>query len=124
MSSYKNFAVVGVDITGNFIVRQLLKDKAAGTVNEVIVLTRQVSLVILGQTLPTHQGSKTFFDGDARVISADYLNKQPIKDAARWGGYRCLYHLICSSWRARTIAEAAKEADAKLFTPSEFGVSS
>ena len=87
MSGYENFAVVGAGVTGNFIVRQLLKDKAA------------------------------------RVISVDYLNKQPIKDA-RWGGYRCLYHLICSSWRARSIAEAAKEANVRLFIPSEFGVSS
>lgn len=43
MSGYKNFAIVGAGITGSFIVRQFLKDKAAGTINEVVVLTRQVS---------------------------------------------------------------------------------
>jgi pyrroline-5-carboxylate reductase len=43
MSGYKNFAVVGAGNTGSLIVRQLLKDKAAGTVNEVVVLTREVS---------------------------------------------------------------------------------
>jgi hypothetical protein len=47
MSGYKNFAVVGAGATGSFIVRQLLKDKLAGNVNEVVVLTRQVSLVTL-----------------------------------------------------------------------------
>jgi glycine/D-amino acid oxidase-like deaminating enzyme len=41
---YKNFAVVGAGVTGSFIVRQLSKDKAAGTINQVIVLTRQVRL--------------------------------------------------------------------------------
>jgi len=44
MSGYKNFAIVGAGKTGSFIVRQFLKDKVAGTVNEVVVLTRQVSI--------------------------------------------------------------------------------
>ena len=44
MSGYKNFAIAGAGTTGNFIVRQFLKDKAAGVINQVIVLTRQVSI--------------------------------------------------------------------------------
>jgi hypothetical protein len=71
MSGYKNFAVVGAGNTGSFIVRQLLKDKSAGIVNQVVVLTRQVSLASLGQTLPTHwqwQESKTTVEGDAKVV--------------------------------------------------------
>ena len=43
MSGYKNFAVVGAGATGSYLVRQFLKDKAAGSVNQVVVLTRQVS---------------------------------------------------------------------------------
>jgi cation diffusion facilitator CzcD-associated flavoprotein CzcO len=43
MSAYKNFAVIGTGNTGDFIVRQLLKEKLAKVVNEVTVLTRQVS---------------------------------------------------------------------------------
>jgi len=43
MSGYKNFAIVGAGTLGNFVIRQFLKEKAAGTVNEVVVLTRQVS---------------------------------------------------------------------------------
>jgi pyrroline-5-carboxylate reductase len=46
MSGYKNFAFVGAGTTGSFIVRQFLEDKAAGTVNEVVVLTRQVSSAV------------------------------------------------------------------------------
>ena len=45
MSGYKNFAIVGAGVTGRFVVRQLSKDKAAGTINQVIVLTRQVCSV-------------------------------------------------------------------------------
>ena len=44
MSGYKNFAIIGAGNTGSFLVRQFLKDKATGTVHQVIVLTRQVSL--------------------------------------------------------------------------------
>jgi pyrroline-5-carboxylate reductase len=44
MSGYKNFAIVGAGTIGNIVIRQFLKDKAAGTVNEVAVLTRQVNL--------------------------------------------------------------------------------
>jgi predicted dinucleotide-utilizing enzyme len=45
MSGYKNFAIVGAGVTGRFIVRQLSKDKVAGTIDQVIVLTRQVRSV-------------------------------------------------------------------------------
>ncbi len=50
MSGYKNFAVVGAGDIGRFIIRQLLVDKVAGTVNEVVVLTRQASLPSADQT--------------------------------------------------------------------------
>jgi pyrroline-5-carboxylate reductase len=42
MSGYTNFAVVGAGAIGKYIIEQLLKDKAAGIVKEVVVLTRQV----------------------------------------------------------------------------------
>ena len=44
MSGYKNFAVVGSGEIGSFIIRQLLTDKAAGIVDNVVVLTRQASV--------------------------------------------------------------------------------
>jgi saccharopine dehydrogenase-like NADP-dependent oxidoreductase len=43
MSGYKNFAVVGAGQIGSYLIRQLITDKAAGTVNDVVVLTRQAS---------------------------------------------------------------------------------
>ena len=43
MSGYTNFAVIGAGGIGSFIVQQLLKDKAAGIVKEVVVLSRQVT---------------------------------------------------------------------------------
>jgi saccharopine dehydrogenase-like NADP-dependent oxidoreductase len=43
MSGYTNFAVIGAGEMGKYIVQQLLKDKDAGIVKEVVVLSRQVS---------------------------------------------------------------------------------
>ena len=45
MSGYKNFAVVGAGQLGNYLIRQLITDKAAGTVNDVVVLTRKASFI-------------------------------------------------------------------------------
>jgi hypothetical protein len=42
MSGYPNFAVAGAGNIGSYIVQQLLKDKAAGIIKEVVVLSRQV----------------------------------------------------------------------------------
>jgi hypothetical protein len=42
MSGYTNFAVAGAGKIGSYIVQQLLKDKSAGIIKEVVVLSRQV----------------------------------------------------------------------------------
>jgi len=42
MSGYTKFAVVGAGAIGNYIVQELLKAKAAGIVEKVTILTRQV----------------------------------------------------------------------------------
>ena len=42
MSGYTKFAVVGAGSIGSYIIQQLVKDKAAKIVKEVVVLTRQV----------------------------------------------------------------------------------
>jgi hypothetical protein len=50
MSGYKNFAVVGAGVIGSFIIGQLLADKAAGTVDNVVVLTRQASGLLASES--------------------------------------------------------------------------
>ena len=42
MSGYTKFAVAGAGNIGTYIVQQLLKDKAAGIIKEVVVLSREV----------------------------------------------------------------------------------
>ena len=130
MPGYKNFAIVGAGITGSFIVHQFLKDKAAGTVNEVVVLTREVSPAAVAVVFFTpraydgmrRQGSKTTIDGDAKVIPVDYSDKESVKRAL--AGIDVIISTIATvALGLQTgIAEAAKEAGVKLFIPSEFGI--
>jgi uncharacterized protein YbjT (DUF2867 family) len=107
MSGYTNFAVVGAGAIGKYIVQQLLKDKAAGTVKEVVVLSRE--------------GSKTTVQGDAKVIHVDYSNHASIKQALAG------VHVVISTVPGVAvgvqgkIAAAGKEAGVELFVPSEFG---
>ena len=126
MSGYKNFAVVGAGAIGSFIIRQLLTDKAAGTVDNVVVLTRQASQASestcqIPFTNQSSQGSKTTVDPAAKLIPVDYSNKESIKTALTG------VDVVISTVPAPAlgvqpgIAEAAKEAGVKLFAPSEFG---
>ncbi|KAN0124392.1 hypothetical protein V8E52_002041 [Russula decolorans] len=107
MARYTKFAVVGAGTLGNFIVQQLLKDKASGTVNEVVVLTRQ--------------GSKASVQGDAKVIQVDYSNDESIRRALT--GVEVVISTISGEALdvQGKIAAAAKEVDVKLFVPSDFG---
>ncbi|KAI0258375.1 NAD-binding protein [Gloeopeniophorella convolvens] len=116
MSGYKNFAIIGAGALGSYVIRQFLKEKAAGTVNQVVVLTRQLSR---GSHLL--QGSNTAVDGDAKVVAVDYSNKESIKSA--FAGIDVAISTIAgvALGLQASIAEAAKEAGVKLFVPSEFG---
>jgi len=107
MSGYTKFAVVGAGSIGSYIIQQLLKDKAAGIVREVVVLTRQ--------------GSKTTVQGDAKVIEVDYQNEASIKYALT--GVDVVISAVPMTVLdvQLKIAAAAKEVDVKLFVPSEYG---
>jgi len=107
MSGYKNFAIVGAGTLGKYIVQQFQKEKSAGTVNDVVVLTRQ--------------GSKTTLEGDVKVVPVDYSNPESIKGALT--GVDVVISTISGAALdvQGRIAEAAKQAGVKLFIPSEFG---
>ena len=126
MSGFKNFAVIGAGVIGGSIIHQLLTDKAAGTVDDVVVLTRKVSFTSAplrpdSRTDQVLQGSKTAVDPAAKLIAVDYSDKESIKKALT--GVDVVISTI--TWMALDvqpgIAEAAKEAGVKLFVPSEFG---
>jgi len=123
MSGYKNFAIVGAGKIGSFIIRQLVTDKAAGTVNDVVVLTRQASLASVSdaRTDQLSQGSKTTVDPATKLVPVDYSNKESIKSALT--GVDVVISTIPGTAIdvQPGIAEAAKEVGVKLFVPSEFG---
>ena len=127
MSGYTNFAVVGAGAIGKYIVQQLLKDKAAGIVKEVVILARQVEHPCINcdeaecsLTMNT-KGSTTTIQGDAKVIHVDYSNHTSIKHALAG------VHVVISTVAGEAldvqgkVAAAGKEAGVKLFVPSEFG---
>jgi hypothetical protein len=95
------FAVIGAGNFGNFIIQQLLKDKAAGTVKEIDILTRQVKYLTNNSVVhdvlsTTHytQGSKTTVQGDAKVIQVDY-SKDDLHQASSGWCARChQYHPV------------------------------
>lgn len=107
MSGYTKFAVVGAGRVGNCIVQELLKEKDAGIVKEVAVLTRQ--------------DSKKTIQGDAKVIEVDYSNDESIKNALTGVDVVISTVAIAALEIQGKIAVAAKNADVKLFIPSEFG---
>jgi uncharacterized protein YbjT (DUF2867 family) len=67
------------------------------------------------------QGSKTSIDGDAKVISVDYSDKESIKGAL--AGVDVVISTIAGTALGLQagIAQAGKEVGVKLFVPSEFG---
>ncbi|KAN0124398.1 NAD-P-binding protein [Russula decolorans] len=107
MSGYTKFAVIGAGRIGNCIVQELLKEKAAGIVKEVAVLTRQ--------------GSKKTIQGDAKVIEVDYSNDESIKNALTGVDVAISTVAIAALDIQGKLVAAAKNADVKLFVPSEFG---
>jgi uncharacterized protein YbjT (DUF2867 family) len=130
MSGYTKFAIVGAGRVGNCIVQELLKEKAAGTVKEVAILTRQVRYPsndqvvngILSTSLAVDmKGSNKTVQGDVKVIEVDYSNDESIRNALAGVDVVISTVAIAALDIQGKVAAAAKNADVKLFVPSEFG---
>ena len=67
------------------------------------------------------KGSKTTIEGDAKLIQVDYSNHESIKHALAGVDVVISTVAIAALNVQEKIAAAAKEADVKLFVPSEFG---
>jgi hypothetical protein len=53
MSGFKNFAIAGLGTVGSYIARELLKLKDEGKVDNVTILTRSVSSLVLPSPNPS-----------------------------------------------------------------------
>ncbi|KAI0067434.1 NAD-P-binding protein [Artomyces pyxidatus] len=115
MSGFKTFAVVGNGNVGSFVIDELLKAKAAGNVEEVVILTRAESA--------NKESTQKFATAGAQVTIVDYANKASvIKALAGIDVVLSTLSVFPSIEAQEVVAEAAKEAGVKLFAPSEYGL--
>jgi saccharopine dehydrogenase-like NADP-dependent oxidoreductase len=47
MSNFRRFAIVGAGKVGNFIVDELLKQKAAGAIDDITIISRPVCPILV-----------------------------------------------------------------------------
>ncbi|VDC03006.1 unnamed protein product [Peniophora sp. CBMAI 1063] len=112
MSGFKNFAVVGAGTLGLPIIEELLNVKAAGSADKVLLLTRPESV---------SKYDALAARGATIVPIADYTSTSEVAKALA-GIEVVISTLGHSAYGIQIpIAQAAKEAGAKLFVPSEFG---
>ncbi|KAH9171186.1 NAD-P-binding protein [Lactarius sanguifluus] len=113
MSGFKKFAVVGAGNTGGFIVDALLKQKAAGVIEEVTVVTRPAS--------KDKEENKAYAARGARIAAVEYTDV-PALTTALSGVHVVISTISAFALDAQVpIAQAAKAAGAQTFLPSEFG---
>ncbi|KZO98446.1 NAD-P-binding protein [Calocera viscosa TUFC12733] len=109
MSGYKTFAVAGAGAIGSIIVDELLKEKAAGKVDKVVVLTRSAA------------GNDALLAQGAEPIVVDY-DSPPSLQSALHGIDVVISTVITTALNVQEpLGDAAKAAGVKLFVPSEFG---
>ncbi|KAI0043498.1 NAD-P-binding protein [Auriscalpium vulgare] len=113
MSGFKKFVVLGAGNIGTFVAEELLKEKAAGTIDDVLIFTRPDSAKKADATKLALAG--------ATIVPVDYADSAALT-AALTG-----VHVVISTLPAGAIpqqnlaARAAHAAGVQLFAPSEFG---
>ena len=139
MSNFRRFAIVGAGNVGGFIVEELLKQKAAGAIDEIIIVSRPVRLVshrgerdkltsshlhtytYLTQASRDKEQNKSFATRGVRIASAEYTDVAALTTALADA------HVVISTVSLMAldaqvpVAQAAKAAGATLFLPSEYG---
>ncbi|KAH9055456.1 NAD-P-binding protein [Lactarius vividus] len=113
MSGFKKFAIVGAGNVGNFIVEALLKQKAAGAVEEITIVTRPAS--------KDKEQNKAFAARGVRIAAAEFTDV-PALTMALAGAHVVISTISLTVVDLQVhIAQAAKAAGAHVFVPSEFG---
>jgi uncharacterized protein YbjT (DUF2867 family) len=130
MPGFRNFALAGLGTVGSHIVRELLKLKNAGKIDNVTILTRSVrSPVVTLQSSPsrTHtcrQDSSNYGDYEAsgaKIAVVDYGSTESLKNALTGSDVVITTVGPTALQSQLLLAEQAKAAGVKLFVPSEFG---
>jgi uncharacterized protein YbjT (DUF2867 family) len=128
--SYRNITIAGSGHVGGHIIRELLKFKNTGIVDNVTVLTRSVSTRtgLLPNTYihACRQESSNLDEykaSGAKVVVVDYGSAESLKSAVAGADVvvSTLTHAPAALQAQHLLAEQAKAAGVKLFVPSEFG---
>ncbi|KAH9055143.1 NAD-P-binding protein [Lactarius deliciosus] len=110
MSGFKNFTVAGLGGLGSHIVRELLKLKNQGKIDNVTVLTRSDS-----SSLDEYKAS------GAKIAVVDYGSAESLKNAVTGADVVISTVTHTALQVQHLLAEQAKAAGVKVFVPSEFG---
>ncbi|KAI0067606.1 NAD-P-binding protein [Artomyces pyxidatus] len=114
MSGFKHFALAGAGGIGIFVIEELLKAKAAGTVDRITILTRTGSA--------GREVLKKFASAGAIITAVDYADSSAITQAL--AGVDVVISTIAGvAFEVEMlVAEASAAAGAKLFVPAYYGL--
>ncbi|KAI0060609.1 NAD-P-binding protein [Artomyces pyxidatus] len=112
MSGFRTFALAGAGGIGTFIIWELLKAKAAGTVEKVAILTRPVRKETL----------QKFAAAGAVIVPVDYADAHAVKKALAGVDVVLSTLPIPALDVELAVAKASRAAGVKLFVPSEYGL--
>ncbi|KAI0067600.1 NAD-P-binding protein [Artomyces pyxidatus] len=114
MSGFRNFAVAGAGGIGTFIVEELLKAKAAGTVDRIVILTRHEST--------GREALQKLAEVGAEVVAVDYADANALKQALT-GTDVFISALPFAALQVvePAVAQACKAAGGKLWIPASYG---
>ncbi|KAI0260761.1 NAD-P-binding protein [Gloeopeniophorella convolvens] len=112
MSGFKNFVIAGSGSVGTQIIRELLKRKSAGEVDNVTILTRSSSKAL-----------DEFTAAGAKTTTVDYTSAESLAAALAGADVviSTLTHVPSALNAQHLLAEQSKAVGVKLFVPSEFG---
>ncbi|KAA1475518.1 NAD-P-binding protein [Dentipellis sp. KUC8613] len=115
MTPFKSFAIAGIGSVGAPLAEELLKQRGAGKVREVVLLTRSLSQSSNNKTL------ERLASHGARIAEVDYASEESII-AALHGVTVVISTVSHMQLHVQpTLATAAKKAGVRLFVPSEYG---
>ncbi|KZO98444.1 NAD-binding protein [Calocera viscosa TUFC12733] len=109
MSGYKRFAIAGAGALGKYIIEELLKEKATGKIDKIIILSRSAA------------GNDDLVAKGAEVVVVDYTSPSSLQGALQ--GIDVVISTLSHVGLAaqESLGVASKAVGVKLFVPSEFG---
>ena len=128
MSGLKNFTIAGLGTVGSHIVRELLKLKNEGKVDNVTILTRSVSSLaqplsntFVHLSLQDSSSLDEYKASGAKIAVVDYGSAESLKNAVTGADVVISTVTHTALQVQHVLAEQAKAGGVKLFVPSEFG---